>query len=148
MLLPHRPLMAVAIVAVIAIAGCAWAPTWGVYKIDVNQGNYVTQEGVEKLRVGQTKSQVRLLLGTPLVSDAFHANRWDYVYRYETSGRLREEHRLTVLFEDDKVTKWTNDELPVAPIRGYAGDTKDGVVRSVSSEDTSWWGRVRGWFGW
>lgn len=136
------------IAAVVAVAGCGWAPTWGVYKIDVNQGNFVTQDVVEKLRVGQTKSQVRLLLGTPLVADAFHANRWDYVYRFESSGRVRDDHRLTVEFQDDKVVKWSNDELPVAPIRGYAGDTHDGVVRSVSSDDTSWWGRVRDFFGW
>ena len=134
--------------AVVTVAGCSWAPTWGVYKIDVNQGNFVTQDVAEKLRVGQTKSQVRLLLGTPLVADAFHANRWDYVYRFELSGRVRDDHRLTIQFEDDKVVKWSNDELPVAPIRGYAGDRHDGVVRSVSSDDTSWWGKVRDFFGW
>jgi outer membrane protein assembly factor BamE (lipoprotein component of BamABCDE complex) len=134
--------------AVVTVAGCSWAPTWGVYKIDGNQGNFVTQDVAEKLRVGQTKSQVRLLLGTPLVADAFHANRWDYIYRFESSGRVRDDHRLTIHFEDDKVVKWSNDELPVAPIRGYAGDRHDGVVRSVSSDDTSWWGRVRDFFGW
>ena len=134
--------------AVVTVAGCSWAPTWGVYKIDVNQGNFVTQDVAEKLRVGQTKSQVRVLLGTPLVADAFHANRWDYIYRFESSGRVRDDHRLTIHFEDDKVVKWSNDELPVAPIRGYAGDRHDGVVRSVSSDDTSWWGRVRDFFGW
>jgi outer membrane protein assembly factor BamE (lipoprotein component of BamABCDE complex) len=136
------------VAAVVAVAGCAWVPTWGVYKIDVNQGNFVTQDVVEKLRVGQTKSQVRLLLGTPLVADAFHANRWDYVYRFESAGRLRDDHRLTVEFQDDKVTRWSNDELPVAPIRGYAGDTQDGVVRSVRADDHSWWGRIRDFFGW
>jgi outer membrane protein assembly factor BamE (lipoprotein component of BamABCDE complex) len=135
-------------VAVLLIAGCAWAPSWGVYKIDINQGNFVTKDAIDKLKAGQTKSQVRILLGTPLVADAFHANRWDYVYRFESSGRLREEHRLTVLFEDDKVVRWSSDELPVSPIRGYAGDTSEGVVRSVSADDTSWWGRIRGWFGW
>ena len=134
--------------AVVTVAGCSWAPTWGVYKIDVNQGNFVTQDVAEKLRVGQTKSQVRVLLGTPLVADAFHANRWDYIYRFESSGRVRDDHRLTIHFQDDKVVKWSNDEMPVAPIRGYAGDTHDGVVRSVSNDDTSWWGRVRDFFGW
>jgi len=136
------------LIAAVVLAGCSWAPTWGVYKIDVNQGNYVTQDALDKLRMGQTKSQVRLLLGTPLVSDAFHVNRWDYVYRFESRGRLREEHRVSIQFEDDKVVKWTNDELPVAPIRGYTGDTRDGVTRSVSNEDRGWWGRVRDIFGW
>jgi outer membrane protein assembly factor BamE len=130
------------------VAGCGWAPTWGVYKIDINQGNFVTQDALEKLRVGQTRSQVRVLLGTPLVADAFHANRWDYIYRFESGGRLREEHRLTVLFQDDKVVKWTNDELPVSPVRGYAGENKDGVVRSVSADEGGIWQTIRGWFGW
>jgi outer membrane protein assembly factor BamE (lipoprotein component of BamABCDE complex) len=151
MRLPFRSLSLVVVAtvaAILVVTGCAWAPTWGVYKIDINQGNFVTQDLVDKVRAGQSKSQVKVLLGTPLVSDAFHANRWDYIYRFETSGRVREEHRLTVLFEDDKVVKWSNDELPVAPIRGYAGDNKEGVVRSVSAEDDSWWGTIRGWFGW
>ncbi len=146
--MPCRSLLAVIVLAIAVLGGCSWVPTWGVYKIDVNQGNFVTQELVDRLRVGQTKSQVRTLLGTPLVSDAFHANRWDYVYRFESSGRLREEHRLMIVFEDDKVARWSNDTLPVSPIRGYAGESHDGVVRSVSSDDDGWWGRIRGWFGW
>ena len=85
---------------------------------------------------------------TSLVADAFHANRWDYVYRFESGGRLREEHRLSVLFQDDKVIKWTNDAMPVSPIRGYAGENTEGVVRSVRSDDKGFWGTIRGWFGW
>jgi outer membrane protein assembly factor BamE (lipoprotein component of BamABCDE complex) len=146
--MPLRSLLAASALAAAVLAGCSWVPSWGVYKIDINQGNFVTQDLVERLRVGQTKSQVRSLLGTPLVADAFHANRWDYIYRFESSGRLREEHRLSILFDDDKVTRWTNDTLPVSPIRGYAGETRDGVTRSVSAEDNSWWGRIRGFFGW
>jgi outer membrane protein assembly factor BamE (lipoprotein component of BamABCDE complex) len=142
------PIRLLLVTLLAVVAGCSWAPTWGVYKIDINQGNFVTQDVMEKLRVGQTKSQVRLLLGTPLVADAFHANRWDYVYRFESSGRVREEHRLTVLFEDDKLARWSNDQLPVSPIRGYAGDTKDGVVRSVEADGGGFWGTIRGWFGW
>jgi outer membrane protein assembly factor BamE len=148
MRLPVFSLRSLVIVVFLLLDGCAWAPTWGVYKIDINQGNFVTQDAVEKLKVGQTKSQVRLLLGTPLVADAFHANRWDYVYRFESSGGLREEHRLTVLFEDDKVVKWNNDTMPVSPIRGYAGEHTEGVVRSVSSDEKGFWGTIRGWFGW
>ena len=142
--MPLRSLLATAALAATVLAGCSWVPSWGVYKIDVNQGNFVTQDLVDRLREGQTKSQVRALLGTPLVADAFHANRWDYVYRFESSGRLREEHRLSIVFEDDKVARWTNDTLPVSPIRGYAGETHDGVTRSVAAEDNSWWGRIRG----
>ena len=123
-------------------------PTWGVYKIDINQGNFVTQDAVEKLKVGQTKSQVRLLLGTPLVADAFHADRWDFVYRFESGGKVREEHKFMVAFKDDKLTQWTGAELPISPIRGYQGERTEGVTTTTTSEDSSWWGRFRDWMGW
>jgi outer membrane protein assembly factor BamE len=55
----------------------------------------------EKLKVGMSKAQVRYVLGTALVSDVFHANRWDYVYQLEHHGKLIEKHRLTVYFEGD-----------------------------------------------
>ncbi len=130
------------------VAGCSWVPTWGVYKIDINQGNFITRDLVEKLKVGQTKSQVRIILGTPLVADAFHANRWDYVYRFESGGRVLEERKFTVLFQDDTLTKWGDDELPISPIRGYAGERKEGVTTSISVEDKSWWGTIRDFLGW
>ncbi|MEO6565868.1 MAG: outer membrane protein assembly factor BamE [Casimicrobiaceae bacterium] len=130
------------------LAGCSWVPTWGVYKIDVNQGNFVTQDVIEKLKEGQTKSQVRLILGTPLVADAFHANRWDYIYRFESSGRVLEQHKFMVEFKDDKLAQWTGSSMPVAPIRGYTGERKDGVTTTTTSGDDSWWGRFRDWMGW
>jgi len=130
------------------VAGCSGVPTWGVYKIDINQGNFVTQDSVEKLKVGQTKSQVRLILGTPLIADAFHANRWDYVYRFESGGRVLEESKLMVLFQDDKLAKWDYEGLPISPIRGYSGERNEGVTTSITSGDKSWWDSLRGIFGW
>ena len=55
--------------AALLLAGCSWFPSVGVYKLDVNQGNYITQDQVEKLKVGQTRAQVRSALGTPLLAD-------------------------------------------------------------------------------
>ena len=130
------------------IAGCSWVPSWGVYKIDINQGNFVTQEVVEKLKAGQTKSQVRLILGTPLVADAFHADRWDYVYRFESGGKVLEQRQFTVQFKDDKLEKWTGSEMPVSPIRGYVGERKEGVTTTRSADDGGWWSKIRDWMGW
>jgi outer membrane protein assembly factor BamE len=130
------------------VAGCSWVPTWGVYKIDINQGNFITQDLVEKLKVEQTKSQVRLILGTPLVADAFHANRWDYVYRFESGGRVLDERNFTVQFQDGKLTKWGGEALPISPIRGYAGERREGVTTSIGVDDKSWWGTIRDIFGW
>ncbi len=86
----------------------------GVYKVDVNQGNYITQDMVEKLKVGQTRQQVKLYLGTPLLTDPFHADRWDYVYQYSRNGKVVENRNFTVYFADDKLARWEGDELPVS----------------------------------
>lgn len=82
------------------------------HKIDIQQGNYVTQEMVSKLKPGMTKSQVRFILGSPLLTDAFHASRWDYVYRLEKEGKVTEERKLAVYFEDDKLKRIEGDVVP------------------------------------
>jgi outer membrane protein assembly factor BamE len=85
---------------------------FGVYKLDINQGNYLSQDMVEKLKVGQTKPQVRAALGTPLITSAFRDNRWDYVYEFQSAGRLREHRQFTVYFKDDLLARWEGDEMP------------------------------------
>lgn len=81
------------------------------YRIDVRQGNMVTQEMVAQLKPGQTKEQVRFILGTPLVADMFHADRWDYFYRFEPgSGRANSEQRhFIVHFADGKLARIEGD---------------------------------------
>jgi outer membrane protein assembly factor BamE len=72
------------------------------YKIDVQQGNVLTQEMVSQLKPGQTKDQVRFILGTPVLADVFHANRWDYVYRLQKgSTGVVEERKFAVFFDAD-----------------------------------------------
>ncbi|MBI5437355.1 MAG: outer membrane protein assembly factor BamE [Nitrosomonadales bacterium] len=75
------------------------------YKMEIRQGNYITPEMREKLKLGMNKSQVRYVLGTPMISDAFHGNRWDYVYRLERDGEIVEEQRLTLYFDGDNLVK-------------------------------------------
>lgn len=77
--------------------------------MDVQQGNYVSQEMVSKLRPGMTRDQVRFVLGTPLVTDPFHTDRWDYVYRMEKRGNLKEQRKLTVVFDADKLVRVEGD---------------------------------------
>jgi outer membrane protein assembly factor BamE len=80
-----------------AAAGC-------VYRVDVQQGNLLDDSDVDAVQVGMTRSQVRFLLGTPVVEDSFHKNRWDYVYYFRRGTSGREEKRwLIVTFADDKV---------------------------------------------
>jgi len=72
------------------------------YKIDIQQGNVLDQDMVSQLKPGQTRDQVRFLLGTPLIADVFHQQRWDYVYHFK-SGRTGEveTRRLAVFFDAD-----------------------------------------------
>lgn len=79
------------------------------YRIDVRQGNYVTQDMVAKLKPGMSRDQVRFALGTPLVADMFHADRWDYVYRFQPGRGDAQQRRLVVFFEDGKLVRVGGD---------------------------------------
>lgn len=84
-------------------AACAIKPDFiNEYKIDVQQGNVLTQEMVGQLRPGQTRDQVRFLLGTPMVTDLFHERRWDYTYRYQNGKTGQIEQRGFSAFFDDQ----------------------------------------------
>lgn len=95
------------------LAACSSTPdvaSWlSPYRIDVRQGNYVDQDMVAKLRPGMTRDQVRFALGTPLVSDIFHADRWDYVYRFQPGRGEAQLRRLVVFFVDDKLARVGGD---------------------------------------
>jgi len=82
------------------------------YKIDVQQGNAITQEMVAKLKPGMSKSQVRFILGTPLLTDVFHADRWDYVFVDERAGKVKERRRVAVLFKGDVLMRVEGDVAP------------------------------------
>ena len=98
-------------------------PTLTPYKMDIQQGNVVTQEMVEKLKPGMTPAQVRFILGTPLVVDAFHKDRWDYVYRFSKGGTLQESRRIVIVFQDDKLARIEGDV-----VAGQPGSATEGGV--------------------
>ena len=75
------------------------------YRIDIRQGNFVTQDMVAQLKPGLSKDQVRFILGTPLVSDPFHAERWDYVYRFQSGHDKPQQRQLIVFFDDGKLVR-------------------------------------------
>lgn len=89
-------------------AGC-------VHKIDIEQGNYVTQDAVARLKPGMSKAQVKALLGTPLLSDVFHGERWDYYFDNAPRGKSVAHKHLVVYFKDDKVVRWEGDANPPPP---------------------------------
>ncbi|WP_373974752.1 outer membrane protein assembly factor BamE [Chitinibacter sp. SCUT-21] len=99
------------------LTGCSVVNFITPYKLDIPQGNEVTEDQLANLKVGMTPSQVRFVLGTPLLVDPFHQNNWEYIYRDQRSGSLKEQKRLTVFFENNLVTKWQGDVLPEPPAR-------------------------------
>jgi outer membrane protein assembly factor BamE len=90
------------------VAGCS-SVKLGPHRIDVQQGNALDQENVARLKPGLNRSQVRFLLGTPLVVDPFRTDRWDYVYVYYKAGKLAEQKRITLFFEGDTLARIEGD---------------------------------------
>jgi len=101
-------------VGLLALAGCSFP---GVYKIDIQQGNVVTQDMIDQLRPGMTRRQVRFIMGNALLTDTFHPDRWDYLYSLQPGGGERQQERVSVFFNQ-------NDQLV-----SLSGDFKPGVSR-------------------
>ncbi len=97
----------------IVVAGSILLASGCVYRMNISQGNYLVSESVSQLKEGMTRSQVRFLLGTPMVPDAFNDARWDYYYFYKTRQfKNPVKLRLTVFFEDEKVARYENVGVP------------------------------------
>jgi len=96
-----------ALLIFLLFTGCSLLPHI-LYRIDVQQGNVVSDEMLEKLTLGMTKSQVLFVMGSPLIVDAFRENRWDYVYLMRKKGDLTEHKRLTLFFENDTLVNIEN----------------------------------------
>jgi outer membrane protein assembly factor BamE len=84
----------------------------GVYKISIPQGNVITQDMVDQLRPGMSKRQVTFVMGTPLVRDPFHQDRWDYIYSFQPGGGERGQERISVFFVDDQLVSFEGDFVP------------------------------------
>jgi outer membrane protein assembly factor BamE len=122
-------------------AACAWLCASAllascVYRMNIQQGNYLEPRAVSQLQVGMTRSQVRYLLGTPMVPDAFDKDRWDYLY-YLKKGRLKapEQRHLIVYFQDEKVSRFDNSNvgpMPPAEQREIEPDAKNAKANASS----------------
>lgn len=105
----------------LGLSACAG---YGVHKIDIQQGNLVTQEQLSKVKEGMSRADVRNALGTPLLQDVFHGNRWDYLFtddrgtKYGPFGRERQKFKVTITFVDDKVAKIEGEASPVEIMTG------------------------------
>lgn len=117
------------------VSGCASyspnLPSIKPYKLDIQQGNVVTPKMMLQLRPGMTRAQVRFIMGTPLLTDTFHADRWDYFYQMNKDGKVIEQRRIILEFEGDFLQHVRGDVIPtgkgddsmtVAPINEPKGD--------------------------
>jgi outer membrane protein assembly factor BamE len=110
-----RTLVITALASLALLGGCGNFGSMdfpGVYKISIPQGNIITQDMVDQLRPGMTKRQVIFVMGTPLVRDPYHQDRWDYVYNFQPGGGERGQERLSVVFEDDQLISFSGDFEP------------------------------------
>jgi outer membrane protein assembly factor BamE len=107
------------------LSGCNKDKIPGVYRIDIQQGNAVTQEMLNKLKPGMTKSQVAYVLGTPLIIDTFHPNRWDYLYSFHPGNGQREQRKLTLFFTEEETLSYIE------------GDTRTVAREDLPQEDRS-----------
>lgn len=82
------------------------------YKIDVIQGNFVSKEQIEQLQAGMSRDQVKAVLGTPLMSSLFHADRWDYVFTLKRQGVEPQAFKYTVFFKGDQLERFSGDAMP------------------------------------
>lgn len=117
----------------LSLAACSFP---GVYKLDVQQGNIVTQDMVNQLKPGMNKRQVRYILGTPLLVDSFQEDRWDYFYSLKNSDDEYSQERLTLFFANDQLVNLKGNFRPEQASRQGAGAAKPRENAVGSATDT------------
>lgn len=96
----------------VALVGCGSLGFPGVYKLNIEQGNIITQEAVDQLKPGMNRRQVRFILGTPMIEDSFRKDRWDYYYYLRNGNTDKYRKRLTVFFEGDELSHFSGNFVP------------------------------------
>lgn len=132
--MPIKTLAAVFAVAGI-LAGCSFNTLTDritPYRIDIRQGNYVDQEMVARLKKGMTRDQVRFALGTPLVADVFHSDRWDYVYTFKPGKGEPQQRVLSVFFAGDRLDRVEGDVQAADSAQSQAAQTEKTRVIEVA----------------
>jgi len=113
-----------------------------VYKIDIQQGNVIEQEMLAQLQPGMNKAKVRFIMGSPLIVDTFHKNRWDYLYSYKKGRGGRSQRRITLFFEDEKLAHLEGDIKPALG-RLSVPPRRDEIVDVPEREALTIVGRIR-----
>lgn len=128
------------LILTLLLAGCGsipMLPTLQPYKIDIQQGNYVTQDMIAKLKPGMSRSQVRFALGTPLLVDPFRTDRWEYVYTYQKQGELTEQRTVTVVFRGEQLDRIEGDVVAAKPVAAAPAVKESSAVNAPAGRDAS-----------
>ena len=115
------------------------------HKIDMQQGNVVDQEMLDQLKPGMDKKQVKFIMGTPVLIDPFHNERWEYIYSFQEGGTVREQRHITLHFENDKLAYISGDiEISNIPRQEYKTITEENaiIVPISDKEEKGFFGRL------
>jgi outer membrane protein assembly factor BamE len=132
------------------LAGCgSTIPTVKPFKMDIQQGNVVTSKMLLQLRPGMTKSQVKFIMGSPLIVDSFHKNRWDYFYQLRQAGKIVEQRRVILDFENELLTKVRGDVVPQGTAGAATGD-ESSVAKTITvppkpKQEKGWSDKLKFW---
>lgn len=140
------PLRLALLAAAATLAGCGSLDRFSMnlaqnitpYRVEVVQGNFISREQVDVLKPGMSRQQVREILGTPLVTSLFHADRWDYVFTLKRQGVVSQERKLAVFFKGESLERFEGDTMPTEAefVTTLEKRRKDGKVPElVASED-------------
>ena len=143
-----KKLLYAAILAV-ALTSCTTIATHfpGVYAIDIQQGNIINQEMVDQLRPNMTKRQVLYVMGTPMLVDVFHKQRWDYIYSDQPGGDDRVQKRITLFFNGDELANIQGDFRPSSQPVVQVSKEQTVEVPPIDRSKTVF-EIISGWFDW
>jgi outer membrane protein assembly factor BamE len=116
-----------------------------VYRVDIQQGNVIEQSMIDKLEPGMTKAKVKFIMGTPLLVDPFHSNRWEYIYSIEPGGGARAQRHVALFFKDDKLTHAEGNITPA--VRYYSSNGNDETSNVLITGQRKKKGLFGRWFG-
>jgi len=121
----------VAVLTVAVLSGCGWPR---VHKVIVQQGNVISQQMIDKLKPGMTRSQVAYIMGEPVVRNTFNDSRWDYVYTLENPGRYELSSSISLFFYNDKLSHFAGDLVPSTVLAKQSEEAEREAEREAEKE--------------
>ncbi len=116
------------------------------HRISVQQGNILEQETINKLELGMSKDQVLFIMGTPMLMDPYHFNRWDYIHTIQEGYQDMQQQRFSLFFEDDELVRVAGDfRLGAVPAEKEVQDDVLTVPLAAGEDDTPWWQWLKFW---